>query len=104
MIEGQFGDSEGAESVGFSHSDLCFVVQALDYTAGELFPGAKIVEDELAVSAQSSGDFLHRLDPRAHVVAAPWVEEFGRPGGGLVIPELLEVCLEQIGANALEVV
>ena len=34
----------------------------------------------------------------------PLVEELGGPGGGLVIPELLEIFLEQIGANALEVV
>jgi hypothetical protein len=49
VIEREFGDSEGAEPVGFSHSDFCFVVQALDYAAGKLFPGAKVVEDELAV-------------------------------------------------------
>ena len=34
----------------------------------------------------------------------PLVEELSGPGGGVVIPELLEVFLEQIGANALEVV
>jgi hypothetical protein len=51
MIKGQFGDSEGPEPVGFSHSDFYFVVQAFDYTAGELLPGAKIVEDEIAVGA-----------------------------------------------------
>ena len=51
MIEGQFGDSERSEAVGFPHSDFCFVVEPLDYAAGELFPGAEIVEDELSVSA-----------------------------------------------------
>ena len=49
MIERKFGDSEGSESVGFSHGDFCFVVQTLDYAAGELFSRAKIVEDEFAV-------------------------------------------------------
>ena len=104
MIERQFGDSEGSEPVGFSHSDFCFVVQTFDHAAGELFPSAKIVEDEFAVGAQSSGDFLHGLDPRTHHLATPLVEELGGPSGGLVVPELLEVFLEQIGAHALEVV
>ena len=51
VIERQFGDAEGSEPIGFSHSDFCFVVQTLDYAAGELFPGAKIVEDEFAMGA-----------------------------------------------------
>jgi hypothetical protein len=42
---------EGSESVGFSHSDFGFVVQALDYAAGELFVSAEIVEDEFTVGA-----------------------------------------------------
>jgi hypothetical protein len=51
MIEGQFGDSERSEAVGFSHSDFCFVVEALDYAAGKLLSSAEVVEDELAVGA-----------------------------------------------------
>ena len=43
----KFGDTEGAEPVGFSHSDFGFVVQPLDYAAGKLFPGAKIVEGSM---------------------------------------------------------
>ena len=77
MIEGEFGDSEGSEPVGFSHSDFGFVVEPLDYAAGKLFSGAKVVEDEVAVSAYSSGDFLHRFDPRPHHLETPLVEELG---------------------------
>ena len=35
MIEGEFETAEGAESVGFSHCEFGFVVQALDNPAGE---------------------------------------------------------------------
>src|SRR6516165_10003672 len=45
------------------------------------------------------GSIRERITWRHH-----WSEKLGRPGGGLVIPELLEVLLEQISANALEVV
>jgi hypothetical protein len=49
VIQGQFSDPEGPEPVRFPHCDFCLIVQALDYTAGKLFAGAKIVEDEIAV-------------------------------------------------------
>src|ERR1017187_7826994 len=57
MIERQFGDAEGSEPVGFSHGDFCFVVQPLDYAAGELFPGAKIVEDSLLSKTAENSPF-----------------------------------------------
>lgn len=96
MIECEFGDAEGAEAVRFPHSDFCFVVESLDYAAGELLASAEVVEDEFAVGAQGSGDFLHRFDPRAHHLAAPMIQEFGCPCSGFVIPELLEVFLEEM--------
>ncbi len=34
----------------------------------------------------------------------PFVEELSRPGGGVVIPELLKRFLEKIGADRLQVV
>ena len=51
----------------------------------------KAVENKLAVSAYGLGGFLHRFDPRAQRLAAPTVDEFGVPGGGLVVPELLKI-------------
>ena len=44
------------------------------------------------------------IDTRAHNFAAPLIQEFSRPGWRLVVPELLEVFLEEIGAYAFEVV
>ena len=51
MIQGDFGDVEGAEPIGFSHGEFGFVVQPLDHTAGELLFGAEVVQDQRAVGA-----------------------------------------------------
>src|SRR6202140_4113061 len=96
MIEGEFEDAEGAEPVGFSHSDFGFVVQALDNAAGKQLLSPEIVEDQIAVFAQRAGDLLHRLDAGAHHLAAPFIEELSSPSDGAVIPELLEGFLEKI--------
>ncbi len=52
MIECEFEDAEGAESIGFSHGDFGFVVQALDNAAGKQLLGTEVVEDEFTVLAQ----------------------------------------------------
>ena len=51
MIQGDFGDVEGAEPIGFSHGEFGFVVQPCDHTAGELLFGAEVVQDQRAVGA-----------------------------------------------------
>ena len=39
-----------------------------------------MVENELAVRAEHAGDLLHRFDPGAHGLSAPFVEELSGPG------------------------
>ena len=56
------------------------------------------------MAAQCLGHLLHRLDARPHDQGDPLVQEFPRPGGRVVVPELLELHLEQIGPNRLQVV
>jgi hypothetical protein len=46
VIQRDFRDVEGAEAVGFSHSQFGLVVETLDYAAGELLPGALVVQDQ----------------------------------------------------------
>src|SRR5258708_8022784 len=103
MIESQFEDSEGAESVRFSHSYFGFVVQPLDDTAGEQLVGSKVIEDEFAVLAQSPGDFLHRLDAGTHGLATPLIEELAGPGWRIVFPQPLEVSLGRIAPDGFQV-
>ncbi len=44
VIQGEFGDSEGAKPVGFSHGYFDLVVQALDNATGELLFCTKVVD------------------------------------------------------------
>src|SRR6266849_6121889 len=103
MIESQFEDFEGAESVRFSHSYFGFVVEPLDHTAGEQLVGSKVIEDEFAVLAQRPCDFLHGLDAGAHGLATPLIEELAGPGWGIVFPQPLEVFFEKIGTDGFQV-
>ena len=68
------------------------------------FWAPETVEDQLAVITHGAGDLFHGLDARSHDLAAPFVEEFCRRGGRVVIPELLKDFLEKVGADGLQVV
>ena len=56
------------------------------------------------MSAHGAGEFLQRIDLRAHRFGAPLVEKFSCPYRGFVFPELLELFLEQVGPDALQIV
>jgi hypothetical protein len=62
-------------AVGFSHDYFGFVVQTFDHAAGELLWGLEAVGQQRAVSAQCTGDFLHRLDSVARCLLAPEVQQ-----------------------------
>src|SRR5262245_45719480 len=104
MIKGQFEDPIGAKAIRFSHGDFGLVVQALNNAAGNQLLSPEIVEDEFPVLAERPGDLLHRLDPGAHGLAAPLVEELAGPGGRVVIPKLLKSFLEKVGPDGFQVV
>ena len=104
MIEREFQDAEGTKAIGSSHGNFGLVVQPFDDAAGELLFGFEVVEQQGAVSAQGTGDFLHGLDAGAHGLIAPEVQEVGGPGGRVIFPELLKIFFEEIGADGLEVV
>jgi hypothetical protein len=52
VIEREFQDAKGTKAIRSSHGYFCFVVQSLNHTAGNLFSGFEIVEQQLAVRAQ----------------------------------------------------
>jgi hypothetical protein len=56
VIERELQDAEGAIAIRSSHGYFGFVVPYLNHTAGNLFSGFEIVEQQLAVSAQRPGD------------------------------------------------
>ena len=51
VIQRDFRDVEGAEAVGFSHGQFGLVVETLDHAAGELLPGAEVVQDQRTMRA-----------------------------------------------------
>src|SRR5690606_9256091 len=104
MIEREFCGPEGSKAVGFSHTDFGFVVEPFDNAAGELLAGPEVIEQEFAMVAHGTSELLHRRDSRAHGLGAPLIEELSGPSRRIVLPELLELLLEQVGAHALQVV
>ena|ERR1022692_2711216 len=93
-----------AETVGFSHRDFGLLVEALDDPTGELFFCPEIIEEEFAMSPEGGGKPFHGFDSGTHDLLTPEIKVHASPGRGGVIPEALEIFLEQIGANGLEVV
>src|ERR1700759_852888 len=67
MVQRGFRDVECAEAVGFSHGQFGLVVETLDHAAGELLPGAEVVQDQGAMRErmtwqhQSSRNLLAQL-------------------------------------------
>jgi hypothetical protein len=62
VIEREFERAEGSKSVGSSHSDFGFVVEALDDAAGKQLLSPEVIEDELAMLTHRPGDLLHGFD------------------------------------------
>jgi len=95
---------KGSESVSFSGSRFCLVVESLDDATGDLAFGAEPVQQEVAVPSQHAGHTLHRLNLRVQGGAAPAIQKVPSPIGRAVVPEKLEVFLEQIGTDRFQVV
>jgi hypothetical protein len=104
VIEREFGNAKGSEAVGFSHGDFGFVVQALHHAAGELLFGLEVIQNQMPMRPQHSGDLLHRLDPGSQGLTTSFIQELTGPGGRVLFPELLEVFFEKVGANGFQVV
>ena len=52
MIQCDFRNPKGAESVGFSQGEFGFIVEALHDSGGELFSGPEIVQNDLDAACQ----------------------------------------------------
>src|SRR5271157_733984 len=99
VIQGGFEHVVGAKAASFSECEFGVGVHTLDGGGGNLLLGAKPVEDQLAMAAQSAGHLLDGLEAGAHGPSAPAVEKPASPGGGLVGPEEAQALLEQVGAH-----
>src|SRR4030095_11855433 len=104
MIQSDFGGSVGTKSIGSSGGEFELVVEALDDAGRDRLLGPKPIKDELAVRPQGTGDFLQRLETGAHYLLGRALEGETGPIRRQVVPEQLELFLEQIGADAAQVV
>jgi hypothetical protein len=95
MIQGDFYRCVGSESVGLSQGQFRLVVKSLDGARGNRALGPESVEQQRAMSAQRACHFLHRPDLQTHRTYAPSVQELFGPVRRDVVPEELEVFLEQ---------
>src|ERR1035438_7654406 len=94
VIKGNFHSVIGAEAVGSSGDDSDFVVEALDGAVGDLFFGAKPVQNQRLMGAQHPGYLFHRFQTAPHGPEAPVVEKAAGPDYGLVLPEIGEGFLQ----------
>ena len=91
MIQGDFQQIVGSETIGSFHGDLHLVIKTLYTSERDLSFGTKPVKQEFPVIAQHLGHLLHRLEPGSHGSCTPCIEELSGPGGRAVFPEALKV-------------
>src|SRR6266404_847646 len=103
MIQHDFNRFGRSETVGLSDTRFEFVVQSLHGPKGELSTRFKPVEDERFVGAEHVCDFPHGPQARAQGLGAPLIHEFLGPRRGDVLPEQMELFLEQVGAYRAQV-
>src|SRR6516162_1452441 len=104
MVERDFNCFESPKAIGFSEGQFQTVVETLNDAAGNSLFGPKPVQQQGSMPAQHASHFLHGLEARAQSPCTPSIQELPRPGGRTIVPEELEVLLEQVGADGLEVI
>jgi hypothetical protein len=104
MIECNFSRSESSKSIRLSGSEFKTVIETFHDAAGNSLPGPKPIEQKFPVRAQHARHFLHGPDARTHHAIAPEIEKLSSPKGRDIVPEELEVFLQQIAAHRFQVV
>ena len=79
VINGDFAYFQGSLAVGFSDTQFDLVLQSLHDTPGELLLCPEPVENQLAVAANTSRDFLGLFQAASHRALKRAVEEPRRP-------------------------
>lgn len=103
MIQGDFQHIIRPETIGSFCDHSGFVVEPLDTAQVDIAFGLEPVEQEWPVSPQHLRHFFHRFEPGAHGSGAPLVEEDTGPAKMDIVPEALEVLLEQVGPDGFKV-
>jgi len=85
------------QAVGSSLKDTDLVVEAFNKAERDLVLWLAVSSDPRPVLVNHLGKLLVRLEPLPLERVAPLLEEAACPALGLVIPELTERLLEQVG-------
>ena len=86
-----------AQAVGAALDDADLVVEALDEAERDLVLRVAVGGDAVPMALDHLGELLVRLEPLPLQACAPVVEEAPRPAFALVVPQLAEGLLEQVG-------
>ena len=54
--------------------------------------------------ADGVDEFLQWLNPGSHDLRTPLIEKLPGPSGRIVVPEMLEIFLEQVSSHTLQVI
>lgn len=103
MIEGQFQKIITPETIGTLGDHLGLVIEPFDATEGDFPFCPKPVQQEPPVITEHFGYFLHGLQPGPHSAFAPVVQELACPARDGILPEPLEVLLQDIRPYGLQV-
>ncbi len=103
VVEGELRVFVGPKPIRFSGRNPRFIVESLGGAMGEGAPCAEPVEQELSMATEGPCELLERRNPGTHGQTCPIVQEPSSPRGRLVLPETLELLLQQVGANATKV-
>ena len=85
------------QAVGSTLDDADLVVQAFDEAQGDLVFGFAVGGNAVPVPLDQGGELFVGFQPLPLQLRAPVLEELPRPGLAVVIPQLGEGLLEQIG-------
>ena len=100
MVERDFNCFESPKAIGFSEGQFQTVVETLNDAAGNSLFGPKPVQQQGSMLAQHASHFLQGLEARAQGPRTPTIQELPCPKGRAIVPEELEVLLEQVGADS----
>src|SRR5580700_2520899 len=103
MIQGDFGVFVASEAIGLSCRDSGLVVESLGGSVGEESTSDEPVEKLALVLTQGTRERLERSETRTHGHGGPACQKAPGVEDRTVVPEVLEVLLEQAGTDRAQV-
>lgn len=103
VIQGDLCVLVGSKAISLSCGNSSLVVESLRGAGSELVAGEDPVEKLALMLAQGLCKAFEGLEARTHCHRGPAFEEATSVAGGAIGPEVLELLLEEVGADGTEV-